>query len=285
MGLAQQEHAQAALADTAADGAGEFPGEQAPVEGEFRLRAFALDFELAAKRFLVHADAHAGQLERTLQDVVPHEDIAVQALETLFVGAAPVVVVGGAAVVRRSVGEHPANADDEHGAPAAHDLVLTLFGIQAGVELHQLLGVDEMDFLREFRDDLGELHEKLVLGDLDGLVDAANGLLEETQVAVFAADDLLPVPLIHVDGVEVVQFFVGPQGVHVGVDAAPGTDAHLRQLDALPFGQGVHDFRLALVHVADGEADGPLHAVQLVVEAGPGEHDHRGGHAQQGQLG
>ena len=141
-----------------------------------------------------------------------------------------------------------------------------------------------MDVFRELRRDLRELDEEFVFRDFDGLVDAADGLLEEAQVAVFGADDLLPVPLVHVDGVDVVQLLVGTQGVHVGVDAAPGGDAQLRELGALPLGEGVHDLGLPLVHVLDREAHGALDAVELVVEAGPGEHDHRSGHAQQGQL-
>ena len=50
VGLAQQIHAKAALADAAADGAGKLAGEQAPVEGEFFFPLFALDRKLAAER-------------------------------------------------------------------------------------------------------------------------------------------------------------------------------------------------------------------------------------------
>ena len=167
VGFAQEEHAEAALADAAADGAGEFSGEQALVEGEVRLPLLTLDFQLAAQGLLVHADAHAGQFERPLEDVVPDQDVAVEALESLFVGAAPVVVVGGAAVMRLPVRQDPADADDEDGSPAAHNLFLPLFGIQPRIELHQFLGVDEMDIFRKFRRDLREFDEQFILRDLD----------------------------------------------------------------------------------------------------------------------
>ena len=84
---------------------------------------------------------------------------------------------------------------------------------------------------------------------------------------------------------DVVEVLVGPQGVHVGVDAAAGPDAELGQLDAFPFGQGVNDFGFPLVHAPDGEGDGALHAVEVVVEAGPGEDDHGRRDPQQGELG
>ena len=145
--------------------------------------------------------------------------------------------------------------------------------------------MDEVDFLRQLGHDLRELHVEFVLRDLDGLVDPPDGLFQESQVAVFRSDDLLPVPLVDIDGMDVVEVLVGPQGVHVGVDAATGPDAELGQLDAFPFGQGVNDFGFPLVHAPDREGDGALHAVEVVVEAGPGEDDHGRRDPQQGELG
>ena len=73
--------------------------------------------------------------------------------------------------------------------------------------------------------------------------------------------------------------------VHIRVDSPARLDIHLSELEAFPFGQRMHYFRTALVHVLDRECNGPFDTVQVVVDAGPGEHDHRRRHAQQRQLG
>ena len=84
---------------------------------------------------------------------------------------------------------------------------------------------------------------------------------------------------------QVVQVLVRTEGVHVGVDAASGPDAELAELEPFPFGEGMHNFGFLFVQTLDGEGDGPLHGVQVVVDAGSGK-DHDGcGDAQKRQLG
>ena len=276
VGHAHHQHAQAALADAAADGQGQLAIQQHAVEGQRAARLAAGQAQLAVQRFGVHADAHAGDLEGAAQHVVPEQDVAVER---------PVVVVGGAAVVGLAGSQPAADLHDQRGAVLPQERVLPVPGLgQVGVHVLQLLGGDAGHVPVQLDVDAGEFPAQAV-GDVHHAVhDLLSGALQIVQVAVLAGDDLLPVPLVHVDGVDVVQLLVGTQGVHVGVDAAPGGDAQLRELGALPFGEGVYDLGLPLVHVLDREAHGALDAVQLVVEAGPGEHDHRSGHAQQGQL-
>ena len=121
MSLPEKVHAQAGLADTAADGAGEFPGEEAAVEIEVRLPFLSSFLQLPAHGLGIDPDAHRGNLEGALQDGVPQEDVAIQAGETVAVRGAPVVVVRGAAVMDASVRQLSADADDENGLvlPAA----------------------------------------------------------------------------------------------------------------------------------------------------------------------
>ena len=45
------------------------------------------------------------------------------------------------------------------------------------------------------------------------------------------------------------------------------------------------DLRLPFTHILDGEADRALDAVEVVVDARTGQHDHRRRHAQERELG
>ena len=183
------------------------------------------------------------------------------------------------------VGEFPADADDENGLVLLYDGVFALLGGEPRIPLQELFRMDEENLVREGGHKLRELHIELVLRHLHRFIDAADGALQEVQVPVLGTDDLLPVPLVHIDGMEVVQVLVGTQGVHVGIDAAARGDAELGQFQPLPLREGMDHFRRPLVQAPDGEADGPLHTVQVIVDTRSGQDRHGSGHAQQCELG
>ncbi len=91
--------------------------------------------------------------------------------------------------------------------------------------------------------------------------------------------------MLHVDGMDVVQILVRPEGIHIRVDAAAGLYPQFSQLQALPLGQGVHHLGGSLVHPLHGELHRTLHTIEVVIEALPGEHHHGCRHTQQSQLG
>ena len=84
---------------------------------------------------------------------------------------------------------------------------------------------------------------------------------------------------------QIVQVLVGAKGIHIGVDASAGLDSKLGELQSLPFGQRMHHFGLLFSHILDGEADGPFYPVQLVIQTGVGEDNHRCGNPQKCKLG
>ncbi|CAN3977223.1 large-conductance mechanosensitive channel protein MscL, partial [Dysosmobacter welbionis] len=101
-------------------------------------------------------------------------------------------------------------------------------------------------------------------------------LLQVQHVPVFGRDMLLPVPLVHIDGVEVVHLLVPPDGVHVGVEARSLGELVPLQGQALPFGQGVDHLAVG-AHIGDVKGDRALHAVQVIVQAGAAVHEQGGG--------
>ncbi len=99
------------------------------------------------------------------------------------------------------------------------------------------------------------------------LVDRFDDPFQEAEVALLGAHRALPVPLIDVERVDVVQFLVGADGVHVGVQPVSRGDLVGPQFHAFPFGQRVHHLGPAFAQIADRERHGALHAVQVVVDA------------------
>ena len=113
---------------------------------------------------------------------------------------------------------------------------------------------------------------------LQCVINRHHGFFQIFFIPLLSGDNLLPVPLVHVDGVEVVQFFVSPNGVHVGIDAVTRLHFILVQSHSLPLCQRLHDFHLTLVHVLNGEIHPALHTVQRIVEARFREYEQRRAH-------
>ena len=165
-----------------------------------------------------------------------------------------------------------------------HKGVLPLLGGEVGVEVLQLLGGDEGDLLGDLRQhtQLGEHGAQEGLGVPQGAHDVTNCGFQVVHRAVLGLDDLLPVPLVHIGGVEIIQILVPADGVHIGVQALAGVELVALEGQALPLSQGVHHHG-GVIHAPDVEGDRTLHAVEVVVEAGRGGHKQRSGHPVQPQ--
>ena len=187
----------------------------------------------------------------------------------------------GLAALQRSTDLH-----QESGAVFLDEGVLALLRGQVRVQVFQFLGGDK-GHVRGVQGQvlqLGEHGVEVHLGGADRRHDGAHDIFQIGFVAVLFADDLFPVPLVHVDGVEVVQLLIAADGVHVAVQTFAHPEAVVLQGFALPLGQRLHHLRFGAA-VLDVEGDLPLDAVQVVVQAGGGLQEQRCGHAVEVQRG
>ena len=136
MGLSQEEHADAGLADAAADGVWHFPLNHCLMEREIRPLHASGRFQLAKQRLLIHPDAHAGQLQSNVQDGVVDNDIRVQL---------PVVIVRGPPVMRFAVPQRAADLHHAYGALGLGYVIFPLPGRIVREHFLQLAGGDEED--------------------------------------------------------------------------------------------------------------------------------------------
>ena len=147
--------------------------------------------------------------------------------------------------------------------------VLALLGSELRVHVLKLLCRDEAHTLfqprqhRELRID--GLHG--ALGVADGSDNVHDGRFEVVQIPVFRQNDLLPVPLVDIDGVEVIQFvLVTADGIHVGIQALARPEVVALESHALPLGKALHNLG-SRVGVQDIEGDRALITVEVVVQA------------------
>ena len=172
-----------------------------------------------------------------------------------------------------------ADAHEEHHAVAVLGEVGGLPAAavgQVGIQVLQLLGGDEAHIAGQVHRELREFDLQCLVGDVDGVGDGAHDALQEFRAALFAGDDLLPVPLVHIDRVEVVEGLVAADGVHIGDEAVAGEEVVALERVALPLGQGLHHLALR-AHRGHVEAYGTLIAVEVVVQTGGFLHEKRGG--------
>ena len=174
----------------------------------------------------------------------------------------------------------------EGGAVLLYKGVLALLRGQVRVLVLQLLGGDKghVGGVQGQILQLGEHGVQVHLGGADGRHDGAHHVLQVGLAAVLLADDLLPVPLVHINGVEVVQLLVPADGVHVAVQALAHPEAVVLQGLTLPLCQRLHHLCLNAA-VPDVKGDLAFHAVQVVVQAGGSLQKQRSRHAVEVQRG
>ena len=107
------------------------------------------------------------------------------------------------------------------------------------------------------------------------IVYGRNCFLEIIFASLFFGDHLFPVPLIHIHGVEVVELFIAPYGVHVGIYAVSRLYSVFSQSHSLPFGQRLHYFDFEFIYVFKCEVDSSFHTVQVIVESSIGVYEQR----------
>ena len=158
-------------------------------------------------------------------------------MESLFVQRGIVVIVRGTQVVGLSVAQRAADASDEHGVVFPRDEPFALFRTLVRIEPAKLLRMDEIHVRCEKWLDGRILLAHHVFCAPHGCIDFLHDAFQELQVALFRRDDTFPVPLVHVERMQVAQRLVGADGVHVRVDAVAGTDVIVGQGHPFPFGE------------------------------------------------
>ena len=206
-----------------------------------------------------------------LQNGIPDKDVSIESrkcLTIIFARCAPVVIVSGTAIMFASVSQCAADTDHENRTELLANRILALFGTQIREAAAKLLSMYEMDFIRKDRLDGRILLTNHVFSPEKSGIDPADNILQKRRGALTFIHDPFPVPLVHIQGVDVVKLLIGPDSVHVRVDPVSRFYVIFGKGKALPLGEGVNYLTDSSFHVLDRETHRSFNAVEVVIYTG-----------------
>ena len=141
------------------------------------------------------------------------------------------------------------------------DDVFTLLRSFVRIEILKLLCGDKENILwKDFLDKI-ILDGHVGLSLAQCLVYGTNDLLECIEIAFTLDDDLLPVPLVYIDRVNIVGDFIAADSVHIGVKPFTVCKAIFLERVALPLCKRLNNLSLPFILLLDAEADRTLNAI------------------------
>ena len=186
--------------------------------------------------------------------------------------------------MRLSVLKLVADLKNADRALCLRDVILTFLRRVVGEHFLQLSCCDEENIIRKNFCDVVIADGHVLLRLAEHAVNRTDHGLQSFHGAVFLADDLLPVPLVDVDGVNVVGDLVAADGTHVSVQTLADGEAVFLQSKALPFRQRLNNLGLASLLLQYIEGNRTLYAVQVVVQTRGRVHKQRSGYAKKIQT-
>ena len=120
-----------------------------------------------------------------------------------------------------SVCQSASDLHDADGPLSLRYIVFPFLGGIVGEHFFQLSGGDEEDVMGKKLFYVIIMYGHIFLGLAKHLVHGSDGVLQGVQISVFSGDDLFPIPLIHIDGMDIVRLLVPAYGAHVCIQAFP----------------------------------------------------------------
>ena len=99
------------------------------------------------------------------------------------------------------------------------NLILALLRCAIRIHIFQFLGRHKCDIFRKITSNVLIFICHIVLGHFQCLVNRTDNGFQCLTGTIFFTDDLLPVPLIHINGMDVVCILITTNRAHVGVKA------------------------------------------------------------------
>ena len=115
--------------------------------------------------------------------------------------------------------------------------VFTLLGREVRIEVFKLLCRNKADVSAQSDRQLRILPFQEIERAAYSGHNALHGILQRIQRTLILINNLFPVPLIDIDGVQVIQILVTADGVHVGIEAFTQRESVIMQSLTLPFCQ------------------------------------------------
>jgi hypothetical protein len=164
------------------------------------------------------------------------------------------------------------------------DPIFTFLRCAVRIHVKKLLSCDKEDILWKDLLDVVILYSHVFLGFTKDTVNGAYGFLENFNGTLFFGDDLFPVPLVYVNGVDIVQIFIPADCYHICVKTLSVRKSVFFQCVAFPFGKGVYDLGVASFDRFDIKTYRAFYTIKVVIKAGFRGYKCRGGYSEKVQL-
>ena len=177
--------------------------------------------------------------------------------------------------------QHAADLFDEDSFFLFRDGIFPFLWCLVRVQILQLLRCDEEDLIGKVCPQITVQSVNVVVEIFQRVVQCRNCFLQVFFCSVFLRDDFFPVPLIHIDGMEIVQFFIAPDRVHIRVKSGARLEVVLAESHPLPLGKRLHDLNFLFTHILDCKTYCTFYTVEVIVQSCLRSHEQRCGNASQ----
>ena len=186
--------------------------------------------------------------------------------------------------MRLTIRQLSADTYNKDGSIGLGNQILTLLYGLVRIHTQQLLGMDEVNLLGQERLQLTVAFTNEELRTQDRSIDSLYDILQALQCSVFLPDNSLPVPLIHIERMQVVQFLVSTDSIHISIDSVARLHIVFSQCQPFPFGQRMNHLGLLVSQILNRKGHRTLHAIQVIIDAKAFQHEQRSRHTTQPQL-
>ncbi|MPN08261.1 hypothetical protein SDC9_155543 [bioreactor metagenome] len=116
-----------------------------------------------------------------------------------------------------------------------------------------------------------------IFGTEHSAVNPLYNIFQERNRSFFFIDYQLPIPLVNIKRMQVVQFFISSDSIHVGINTIPLFYSVIGQSHSFPFGKRMYNFSNGIVHILNRKTHRTLYSIQVVVDSGSLFHKKRCG--------
>ena len=101
----------------------------------------------------------------------------------------------------------------------------------------------------------------MLLGQTNAFIDRLYRLFEELTGSLLLGDDLLPVPLIDIDGMDIIGILITANRVHICIETFSNGETISTECHSLPLCKGMYDFQGAVILFLNAEGYGTLYTI------------------------
>ena len=162
--------------------------------------------KLLIQRFFVYPDSHGRNFQCTLKRFMPEQQIPVQF---------PVIIVRCPAVMLLSGSQQVSDLHDKSSLMLFYIKVFSLLWRNFRIHIFQFLRGNKRNFPAKLCIQIFILIFYLIQGITDSSHNTVHCIFQIFQIPVFSCYDLFPVPLVYIYRMEIIQFFISSDRIHI----------------------------------------------------------------------